>query len=159
MPPHAELMARCILFLLKTHHKQVTAHRALLPTLHQIDDALTKRLATEQTLVGYNLAAMRCMARTLEQNAEAKLFESQLNERKQMRAEGHGAAASVGELRRRASLTSGPWTFRGGADHPLVPASAPSAPGLPGLGGLCPLCPLGAEALPLPSGGVPARRR
>jgi len=95
--PHAELMVRCVLFLVKVHHKQIMATRAFLPALHQLQAILTKRLAAEHSLVGYNLAAMRCMARTLEQSEQAKLFEGAITEQRTARAE----AAPVGELRRR----------------------------------------------------------
>jgi len=71
----------------------------MLPTVDALHSALTSRLAAEHSLVGYNLAAMRCMARSVEQKASAKLFESAIVERRAAAAE----EASVMELRRRAA--------------------------------------------------------
>ena len=92
-----ELLARCVLFLLRVHHKQVVGAAALLPLLHEVNAALSARLATEHSRIGYNLAAMRFMAHGFEQRAEGKLFAEALQEKR--RADGEGKD-SVGELRR-----------------------------------------------------------
>ena len=64
MIPHAppgEMLARCVLFLVRMHHKQILVHRGIFTTLSELDRALAARLTTEQALLGYNLAALRCM--------------------------------------------------------------------------------------------------
>ena len=96
--PPAELVSRCVLFLVKMHHKQIVLDRSIVLTLNgacsdalmnatrpnpteratalsqstytywclhcvsaDLDRSLAGRLAAEQELIGYNLAAMRCM--------------------------------------------------------------------------------------------------
>ena len=51
--PPIELMTRCVLFLLKVHHKAIVANAGLVSLLHPLDAALKARLASEQKVVGY----------------------------------------------------------------------------------------------------------
>ena len=88
-----ELMAKCILFLIRVHHKQIVASRALLPLVHELDATLKARLAKEQHVVGYNLAAMRFMRHNLEQSADTKFFARALEQGTK--------GESVAELRRK----------------------------------------------------------
>ena len=89
-----ELLARCTLFLIKVHHKQIVASRGLQELLQALEAALHQRLAAEQAVVGYNLAAMRFMRRTLESTAETKFFGEALEE--------HGKeGTTITELRRK----------------------------------------------------------
>lgn len=52
-----------MVFLLKTHHHQIVAHRALrtslIPLRRHVRDSLTK----QKEIVGYNLAALRYLKR------------------------------------------------------------------------------------------------
>jgi len=93
--PHAELMARCVLFLLKVHHKTIVSNRSLLQLLHKLDRALRGRLEREQATLGYNLAAMRFVRSSVEQASATAFFDDAL-------AVKHAAPeASTAELRRR----------------------------------------------------------
>ena len=92
--PPVELMTRCILFLLRVHQKQIVASASLLQLLHKLDAALRARLAAEQSVVGYNLAAMRFMRHQLEQKDETRFFATALE---QSQASGD----SIAELRRK----------------------------------------------------------
>ena len=65
----AELVARCVLFLVKVHHKQILVNGGMLATVDDLDRTLAARLSLEQSLVGYNLAAMRCLARSVEHSS------------------------------------------------------------------------------------------
>ena len=76
------------------HHKQIVASRGLQELLQALEAALHQRLAAEQAVVGYNLAAMRFMRRTLESTAETKFFGEALEE--------HGKeGTTITELRRK----------------------------------------------------------
>ena len=69
--PPAELLGRCVLFLVKMHHKQLLVNRAVLGTLDELERTLAERLASEQRLLGYNAAAMRCL-RSMHQSEKAQ---------------------------------------------------------------------------------------
>ena len=97
--PPIELMTRCVLFLLKVHHKAIVANAGLVSLLHPLDAALKARLASEQKVVGYveiaahiesrrlllstagtllgryNLAAMRLMQSGIEATTKSRFFE------------------------------------------------------------------------------------
>jgi len=93
--PHAELMARCILFLLKVHHKAIVANRPMLQLLHDLDASLRARLEREQATIGYNLSGLRFLRSELERHTSTSLFEDSLNARRAQ------PAATTAELRRR----------------------------------------------------------
>ena len=98
--PPAELMARCTLFLLKVHHKQIVANHSMRTLLHELDSALRTRLTAEQSVLGYNLAAMRFVKNSMEASDSGKFFEAALEERAKERTSAV-AAGAVGELRRK----------------------------------------------------------
>ncbi len=50
-------------FLLKTHHHQVVATRALRPTLVQLRTRLRNALQRQKTQIGYNLAGLQYIKR------------------------------------------------------------------------------------------------
>lgn len=79
--PQIELIARCVVFLLKVQHKQVVANQSMLALLHQVDEALRTRLLGEQSVLGYNLAAMRFAQQTIELESSAAFFEGAVNAR------------------------------------------------------------------------------
>jgi U3 small nucleolar RNA-associated protein 12 len=86
-----ELMARCVLYLLRVHHKAIVANRSLLETLQPLATALHARVARERATLGYNLAALGFVKRAVERAGGGGFFER-----------GREApAASVAELRRR----------------------------------------------------------
>ena len=97
--PPAELMARCSLFLLKVHHKQIVATRNMRPLLHKFDDALRTRLTVEQGALGYNLAAMRFVKNAIEQSDAGRFFESALDEK--IKEKAANAVGGLSELRRK----------------------------------------------------------
>jgi len=94
--PPAELMARCALFVLKVHHKQLVANGSLVALLHRLDAALGGRLRREQALIGYNLAALGLLRQAVEEHSEkGALFEEALAGRAAEKR------ASAAELRRK----------------------------------------------------------
>eukprot|EP00962_Isochrysis_galbana_P010556 scaffold2921_cov124-Isochrysis_galbana.AAC.4 len=85
-----ELMARCVLYLLRVHHKAIVANRSLLEVLQPLAAALHGRVARERATLGYNLAALGFVKRAVERAGSGSFFDR--------------AAAptpSVAELRRR----------------------------------------------------------
>ena len=72
--PHAELMTRCVLFLLKVHHKTIVANRSMLLLLQRLDSAVRTRIESEQATIGYNLAAMRFVKGAVEQESSRGLI-------------------------------------------------------------------------------------
>jgi U3 small nucleolar RNA-associated protein 12 len=105
--PPAELMARCVLFVLKIHHKRIASSRGMLRLVSDLDESLRIRLEQEHAVCGYNLAAMRTMRRTMELGDEAKFFARALED-KAGQSEGR---PTTSELRRKtaaqASATRG----------------------------------------------------
>ncbi|KAL3894860.1 MAG: hypothetical protein SGPRY_013689 [Prymnesium sp.] len=93
--PQIELMARCVLFLLKVHHKTVVAHGSMIELLHRLDSSLRARLEREQSVIGYNMAAMRHIRAALELKGATPFFEEVLAKRQEE------AGESTAELRRK----------------------------------------------------------
>ena len=92
-------MSRCVLFLLKVHHKQITATHSMRPLLHELDAALRARLSAEQGVLGYNLAAMRFVKNAMEQSDAGRFFEAALDEK--VKAKAADAVGGISELRRK----------------------------------------------------------
>ena len=76
--PPAELMTRCVLFVLKVHHKQLVANAAMAAPLHRLDAALHGRLRRERTVLGYNFAALRMLKQVVEERDATSLFDDAL---------------------------------------------------------------------------------
>ena len=76
--PPAELMTRCVLFVLKVHHKQLVAHAAMATPLHRLDAALHGRLRRERDVLGYNLASLRTLKHFVEERDATSLFDEAL---------------------------------------------------------------------------------
>lgn len=92
--PQFELLSKCVLFLLKLHHKQMVASASLIRLLHSLDVALRARLMSEQAVVGYNLAALRMIQGSLEASSTAQFYE------KALLLKADADEASTAELRR-----------------------------------------------------------
>ena len=72
------LVSRIMVFLLRTHHRQIVTHRALrsslIPLRKHLRDALTK----QKDMVAYNLAALRYMKRRDEAARTASFLEENI---------------------------------------------------------------------------------
>jgi len=89
-----ELMARCVLYLLRVHHKPLVSNRSLIDLLHPIAAALQSRVARERAMLGYNVAALGFLKQAMERTGGGAFFEEALSSAAAPRA-------SVAELRRK----------------------------------------------------------
>lgn len=69
-----ELTCRCLLFLLKIHHGQVTSTQVLLPVIDRLRAQTTRRTDQLKDLVGFNLMGMQMLRLRMEERQEVKLF-------------------------------------------------------------------------------------
>lgn len=93
-PPTPTHLRRCVLYLLRVHHKPLVASRALVELLQPIAAALHERVGRERATLGFNVAALGFLQQAIERSGEANFFGDAL--------EGRSAApASVAELRRK----------------------------------------------------------
>uniref|UniRef100_A0A7S0P2Q4 Small-subunit processome Utp12 domain-containing protein n=1 Tax=Calcidiscus leptoporus TaxID=127549 RepID=A0A7S0P2Q4_9EUKA len=93
--PPIELMARCVLFLLRVHYKQVLANHSLLQLLHPLESKLRTRVTRERDMLGFNMAALGFLKQSIETSGSGRaFFDEQLRERASRQA------SSTAELRR-----------------------------------------------------------
>ncbi|KAK4692426.1 U3 small nucleolar RNA-associated protein 12, partial [Lecanoromycetidae sp. Uapishka_2] len=59
------LTCRVLFFMLKTHHKQIVASKAMRTTLDEIRDRLRKALQGQKDEMGFNLAALKFVSRRM----------------------------------------------------------------------------------------------
>lgn len=69
-----ELATRCLLFLLRIHHGQITSNQLLLPMLDRLKQTTLEKAHHLRDTIGFNLAAMRFMKDKLEAQSEVQLF-------------------------------------------------------------------------------------
>ncbi|GAA6005178.1 snoRNA-binding rRNA-processing protein DIP2 [Rhodotorula paludigena] len=69
------LTSRVLFFLLRTHHSQIVATRALRPTMVALKGHLRDALKKQKNTLGYNLAALKYLARQHEANRVAEFYE------------------------------------------------------------------------------------
>lgn len=74
-----------MVFLLKTHHRQIVAHRALRTSLIPLRNHLRDVLLKQKEMVGYNLAALRYMKRQDEAARTASFLEENITEEDKIR--------------------------------------------------------------------------
>ncbi|GAA5891359.1 hypothetical protein JCM8208_002599 [Rhodotorula glutinis] len=72
------LTSRVLFFLLRTHHSQIVATRALRPTMVQLKGHLRESLKKQKNTLGYNLAALKFLARQHEANKVADFYEQDM---------------------------------------------------------------------------------
>ncbi|BGP18651.1 hypothetical protein JCM10213_002895 [Rhodosporidiobolus nylandii] len=69
------LTSRVLFFLLRTHHSQIVATRALRPTMVTLKGHLRDALKKQKTTLGYNLAALKYLQRQHDVNRVAEFYE------------------------------------------------------------------------------------
>ena len=70
------LVSRIMVFLLKTHHHQIVAQRAMRNSLIPLRRHLREALMRQKDMVGYNLAALRYMQRQADAAHSASFLEN-----------------------------------------------------------------------------------
>ncbi|KAM0754199.1 WD40 repeat-like protein [Meredithblackwellia eburnea MCA 4105] len=73
---HITLTSRVLFFLLRTHHSQIVATRALRNTMLSLRKNLREALRRQKDTVGYNLAALKYIQRQHESAKQAEFYES-----------------------------------------------------------------------------------
>ena len=68
------LCARILHFLLRTHHSQLVASRALRPTLERISTTYKANLMEAKDRIGYNVAGLSFLRAELESRKTAGIF-------------------------------------------------------------------------------------
>ncbi|GAA5823771.1 hypothetical protein JCM11251_003286 [Rhodosporidiobolus azoricus] len=99
------LTSRVLFFLLRTHHSQIVATRALRPTMVALKGHLRDALKKQKTTLGYNLAALKYLQRQHEANRVAEFYEQDatgMADEKEVRAQIEASA----KKRKRATLRS-----------------------------------------------------
>lgn len=99
--PHIELMARCVCFVLRVHHKQIVANQSLLELLRPLEQLLRSRLSRERSILGYNIAALGFVKRIVEDESN-KFFVDAVAE-----MEERARSSSTAELRRKTAAREG----------------------------------------------------
>ncbi|KAL5487987.1 DIP2 [Sanghuangporus weigelae] len=79
------LVSRIMVFLLKTHHRQIVAQRTLRSSLIPLRKHLRDVLLKQKEMVGYNLAALRYMKRQDEAARTASFLEENITEEDKIR--------------------------------------------------------------------------
>ena len=70
-----ELCWRCIVFVLRIHHNQIVANRALVTTLEKLRSQSRERLTGYRDLLGYNMAALGHLKRQAEADRNAYVID------------------------------------------------------------------------------------
>ncbi|GAA5889234.1 hypothetical protein JCM6882_000682 [Rhodosporidiobolus microsporus] len=99
------LTSRVLFFLLRTHHSQVVATRALRPTMVALKGHLRDALKKQKTTLGYNLAGLKYLQRQHEANRVAEFYEQDatgMADEKEVRAQIEASA----KKRKRATMRS-----------------------------------------------------
>ncbi|XP_053396135.1 WD repeat-containing protein 3-like [Mercenaria mercenaria] len=69
-----ELNCRCLFFLLRVHHGQITACQELLPVVDRLRKITVEKLTTLRDRVGFNLTGLQFLQRDIEQSEETMFF-------------------------------------------------------------------------------------
>ncbi|XP_060567358.1 WD repeat-containing protein 3-like [Ruditapes philippinarum] len=69
-----ELMCRCLFFLLRVHHGQITACQELLPVVDRLRKITIEKLNSLRDCVGFNLTGLQFLQRDIEHSAETVFF-------------------------------------------------------------------------------------
>ncbi|GAA6013590.1 hypothetical protein JCM10207_004784 [Rhodosporidiobolus poonsookiae] len=99
------LTSRVLFFLLRTHHSQIVATRALRPTMVALKGHLREALKKQKNTLGYNLAALKYIQRQHDANRVAEFYEQDttgMADEKEVRAQIEASA----KKRKRAVMRS-----------------------------------------------------
>lgn len=69
-----ELSCRCLLFLLRIHHGQITTNQLLLPAIDKLNATTGQRVDELKDIVGFNMAALQYLQQQLEAKDAVGLF-------------------------------------------------------------------------------------
>ena len=69
-------MTRCVLFLIRVHHKQIIATNSCRPLLRKLKEIIPKRLSDYKRRVGFNLQGLRYMQQLLKEKSTRTVLES-----------------------------------------------------------------------------------
>jgi len=69
-----EKCSRALLFLLSIHHNQITANQVLVDTLSEAKDAMRRQVKGQRDVIGSNIAALKFMKRTIQNESSAYFF-------------------------------------------------------------------------------------
>ncbi|XP_074648521.1 WD repeat-containing protein 3-like [Tubulanus polymorphus] len=83
-----ELTCRCLLFLLKVHHGQITSSQILLPVIDKLRSQTPKQVNYVKDVIGFNMAGLQFIKQQIEEKEETIFFadatgESRKKKRKQ----------------------------------------------------------------------------
>jgi U3 small nucleolar RNA-associated protein 12 len=71
-----ELCCRCLLFLLKTHHNQITAQATLLPLLSASGEKVHAQLQGLHSRIGVNMTALSMLKRDLQETMNVAFYDA-----------------------------------------------------------------------------------
>ncbi|KAJ8314591.1 hypothetical protein KUTeg_006741 [Tegillarca granosa] len=69
-----ELTCRCLFFLLRVHHGQITSNQVLLPVIDRLKEKTLHRVQELKDRIGFNLAGLQHLQREMEQSADVTFF-------------------------------------------------------------------------------------
>ncbi|XP_041353923.1 WD repeat-containing protein 3-like [Gigantopelta aegis] len=69
-----ELTSRCLLFLLRVHHGQLTSNQVLLPVIDRLRTHIVSRVTELRDQIGFNLAGLEFLHKQVESAGEIKFF-------------------------------------------------------------------------------------
>lgn len=69
-----ELNCRCLFFLLRVHHGQITTSQELLPVIDRLRQITVEKVSALRDQIGFNLAALQFTQRDIEQSEETVFF-------------------------------------------------------------------------------------
>lgn len=69
-----ERCCRCLFFLLRIHHGQITSNQLLLPVIERLRHSTIQKVSQLRDTVGFNMAGLQFMQRELEAQKEVQFF-------------------------------------------------------------------------------------
>lgn len=69
-----ELSCRCLLFLLRVHHGQITSNQMLIPVIDRLRKVTIEKVTNLRDCVGFNLAGLQFLQQEIEQAEETVFF-------------------------------------------------------------------------------------
>ncbi|GAB6030553.1 Dip2/Utp12 protein [Chamberlinius hualienensis] len=71
---NVELCCRCLFFLLRVYHNQITTSEALLHVVDKLKTNAMERVRQMRDCLGFNIAGLQCLQKELESKNELRLF-------------------------------------------------------------------------------------
>ncbi|XP_071956729.1 WD repeat-containing protein 3-like [Antedon mediterranea] len=70
----SELTCRCLLFLLRIHHGQITSNQVLLPVIDRLRGHISSTVGNMRDTIGFNMAALKFLQSEIETKKEVTFF-------------------------------------------------------------------------------------